>query len=199
MKKIILAILVFLIHSNLSYANRLGIDEKTLDINFDCKIYPDALKSIGYPEKIINKIKTSASMSKRKIGFKKFLLLEKEQVLISLFYNQNEKKFIFPNSTVTQNLNSEENEFVSYQEGGGMIWEEKLTPIENNEYFLSHINYSVDDKNIQKFKKLRDHMNKLSDDGFVIKLKELTKEYQEYVPSKYNNPVLKLAYICTKN
>ena len=199
MKKIILAILVFLIHSNLSYANRLGIDEKKLDINFDCKIYPDALKSIGYPEKLINKIKTSASMSKRKIGFKKFLLLEKEQILISLFYNQNEKKFIFPNSTVTQNLNSDENEFVSYQEGGGMIWEEKLTPIENNEYFLSHINYSVDDKNIQKFKKLRDHMNKLSDDGFVIKLKELTKEYQEYVPSKYNNPVLKLAYICTKN
>ena len=193
MKKLVLIIITSFICTSISYADRLGIGQKKVDFNLECNLDVEMLKKAGFPQKLIENLKKTSE--KKYAGFKKFEL-PGEQVLLSVLYSPVKKEYIFPSSTVLKLTNNGENDYLLFTYGGGMIFQSKISILEKNKYFLLQTNYEVDKSNIQKFDKLLNEMNKLPDNEFVVKLGELTTEYDEFVLKKKNNHTMALPYIC---
>jgi len=65
MKKAIAIIVLGLLWCNVGFANRLGIEAKKLDINFDCELAKDILADEGVPSESIKKTSERQGIYKR--------------------------------------------------------------------------------------------------------------------------------------
>ena len=195
MKKVFLIIFACFISINLANADRLGFNLKKVDFNFDCNLDTYMLKKAGYPENSVKKLKNS--FGKKKIGFKKFVLLENEELLLSIYYHKSRQIYSGPMSTVLFSYDENNQKvYTSYDHGGGMLFEYKISELDQGEMFLMYKDYTLDKTNHQRFDKKKDEAFKLSDDGFVIKLKSLTKEYDEFAKENSFKNNLTIPYIC---
>jgi len=77
-----------------------------------------------------------------------------------------------------------------------MLFEYKISELDQGEMFLMYQSYTLDKTNHQRFDKKKDEAFKLSDGGFVINLKSLTKEYDEFAKQNSFKTNLTLPYIC---
>ena len=196
MKKLFLIIFLILNCSSIVYADKLGFGVKEVDFNFDCDLDTNMLLNAGFPESSITSIKKSG-FEKDQLGYKKFVSLKNEELLLSIYYNKSKKLYSGPTSTVEFSKNEKgQKEYTSYLHGGNLIMKYKISELENGEMFLLYTNYNVNDQDIKKFDKLLDEAFKLSDDGFVLKLKVLTKEYNNYLKNNPGKLGLTLPYIC---
>ena len=195
MKKLFLIIFLILNCSSIVYADKLGFNLKKVDFNFDCNLDTYMLKKAGYPENSVKKLKNS--FGKKKIGFKKFVLLENEELLLSIYYHKTRQIYSGPMSTVLFSYDENNQKvYTSYDHGGGMLFEYKISELDQGEMFLMYKDYTLDKTNHQRFDKKKDEAFKLSDDGFVIKLKSLTKEYDEFAKENSFKNNLTIPYIC---
>ena len=195
MKKLFLIIFLILNCSSIVYADKLGFNLKKVDFNFDCNLDTYMLKKAGYPENSVKKLKNS--FGKKKIGFKKFVLLENEELLLSIYYHKTRQIYSGPMSTVLFSYDENNQKvYTPYDHGGGMLFEYKISELDQGEMFLMYKDYTLDKTNHQRFDKKKDEAFKLSDDGFVIKLKSLTKEYDEFAKENSFKNNLTIPYIC---
>ena len=87
---------------------------------------------------------------------------------------------------------------------GGPIMDNLIGVLHTTDYIIastnmkksSDIGYTLDKKNHQRFDKKKDEAFKLPDEGFVINLKSLTKEYDEFAKQNSFKRNLTLPYIC---
>ncbi len=77
-----------------------------------------------------------------------------------------------------------------------MLFEYKISELDQGEMFLMYQSYTLDKTNHQRFDKKKDEAFKLPDEGFVINLKSLTKEYDEFAKQNSFKTNLTLPYIC---
>ena len=194
MKKVFLIIFACFISIDLANADRLGFNLKKVDFNFDCNLDTYMLKKAGYPENSVKSLKNS--FGKEKIGYKKFVLPENEELLLSIYYDKSNQIYSGPMSTVLFSYDENgQKVYTSYDHGGGMLLEYKISELDQGEMFLMYKSYKLDKTNHQRFDKKIDEAFKLPDDGFVINLKSLTKEYDEYAKNSFKTN-LTLPYIC---
>ena len=195
MKKVFFIIFVCFISIDLANADRLGFNLKKVDFNFDCNLDTYMLKKVGYPENSVKSLKNS--FGKKKIGYKKFVLPENEELLLSIYYDKSDQIYSGPMSTVLFSYDENgQKVYTSYKHGGGMLFEYKISELDQGEMFLMYKDYRLDKTNHQRFDKKIDEAFKLPDDGFVINLKSLTKEYDEYAKKNPFKTNLTLPYIC---
>ena len=195
MKKVFFIIFVCFISIDLANADRLGFNLKRVDFNFDCNLDTNMLKKAGYPENSVKSLKNS--FEKEKIGYKKFVLPENEELLLSIYYHKTRQIYSGPMSTVLFSYDENgQKVYTSYDHGGGMLFEYKISELDQGEMFLMHKSYRLDNTNHQRFDKKIDEAFKLPDDGLVINLKSLTKEYDEYAKKNPFKTNLTLPYIC---
>ena len=134
MKKVFLIIFACFISINLANADRLGFNLKKVDFNFDCNLDTYMLKKAGYPENSVKKLKNS--FGKKKIGFKKFVLLENEELLLSIYYHKTRQIYSGPMSTVLFSYDENNQKvYTSYDHGGGMLFEYKISELDQVKCF----------------------------------------------------------------
>ena len=85
MKKFVVILLFSLLWCNNVYADRLGISEKKLDINFNCNLAEDLMLKSGFPIKAVESVKKTNN--NYNFGYKEYNHPEDNLILIHLNYN----------------------------------------------------------------------------------------------------------------
>ena len=197
MKKILGIIVLGLLLSGNVYADRLGISEKKLDINFNCNLAEDLMLKSGFPIKAVESVKKTNN--NYNFGYKEYNHPEDNLILIHLNYNNKKNQYSFPDSIATK-WKSESTGvkfyYLSYLYGGGSLVEIENVYLGGEDFLLNKLTYKVDKKNIEKFDKKFDELNKLPDDGFVKSLKLLTKDFYDYATKNKGKHYFYLPYNC---
>ena len=120
MKKLLSIIVLGLLWCNNVYADRLGISEKKLDINFNCNLAEDLMLKSGFPIKAVESVKKTNN--NYNFGYKEYNHPEDNLILIHLNYNNKKNEYSFPDSIATK-WKSESTGvkfyYLSYLYGGG--------------------------------------------------------------------------------
>jgi len=197
MKKLSLYIFLVLMWCNTSFANRLGIEAKKLDMNFDCELAKDVLANSGVPNESIETM--PESLRNYKFGYKEYNHPDDDLVLLHLDYSNRENKYLFPDSVATRWKSEElgvKFYYISYVYGAGYLFEIINRYYGEEEFFVSKNSYKVDKENSNKFDKKFTEANKLPDDGFVKSLAFLTKDFYDYAEKNKGKRSLSLPYHC---
>ena len=156
MKKLLGILVLGLLWGNISFADRLGISEKKLDINFNCTIAEDFMLKAGFPIEAIESAKKKHN--NLNFGYKEYNHPEDDFILIHLEYNNNKNEYSFPDSIATR-WKSEKKSikfyYTSYLYGSGFLIEYVNNYIGGEDFLLFKYSYKVDEKNTKKYLDLR--------------------------------------------
>ncbi len=197
MKKLLGIVVLGLMLSGNAYADRLGIGEKRLDINFNCTVAGDFMLKAGFPIEAVESAKKTHNNVN--FGYKEYNHPEDDFILIHLNYNNNKNEYSFPDSIATRWKSEKkgiEFYYTSYLYGGGTLWEFENNYLGEEDFLLFKYSYKVDKKNIKKFDKKFDKLIKLPDDDFVKSLLLLTKDFYDYAKAHKGGHYFILPYNC---
>ena len=198
MKKLFLYVFLGLLWCNVGFANRLGIEAKKLDINFDCELAKDILADAGVPSESIKK--TSERQGIYKFGYKKYNRPDADLVLLHLDYSREENKYFLPDSVASKWKSEEKGVkyyLKSYVYGGGYLAEIINKYYGEEKYVVFHYLFKVDKENSNKFDKKLTEMIRLPDDAFVTALILLTHDYYDYaLKNKGKHLFIAVPYHC---
>jgi len=196
-KKLLAIIVLGLLLSGNAYADRLGIGEKKLDINFNCNVAEDIMLKSGFPIEAVESAKKTNN--NYNFGYKEYNHPEDDFILIHLDYNNNENEYSFPDSIATRwksEATGVKFYYISYLYGGGSLFEFENNYLGGEDFLLNKYTYKVDKKNIKKFDKKFDKLINLPDDDFVKSLLLLTKDFYDYAKKNKGKHYFYLPYNC---
>ena len=197
MKKLSLYIFLVLMWCNVGFADRLGIGEKKLDINFNCNVAEDIMLKSGFPTKAVESAKKTNN--NYNFGYKEYNHPDDDFILIHLDYNNNKNKYSFPDSIATRwksKTTGVKFYYTSYIYGSGNLIELENKYLGGEDFVLFEYTYKVDKKNTKKFDKKFDKLINLPDDDFVKSLLLLTKDFYDYAKKNKGKHYFYLPYNC---
>ena len=186
MKKLSLYLFLVLMWCNVGVADVLGVNDKKVDLNFDCKI-------LLLPNSDINIEQVPESLRSKFYGFKEYHhQSEEELVLIGLSRQKNSDIYGLPDSEVWKKIAKKSDKkhkafFIWFEFGSGNIFRNNLYQYRDGdiEFVLKHTLFKVDSKTNTTFENKWDKILTSTDaDTFVRGLSELTADYYRYVKNK---------------
>ena len=197
MKKLLVILVMGLLWCKVGVADRLGIGEKKLDINFNCNVAEDIMLKSGFPTKAVESAKKTHNNVN--FGYKEYNHPEDDFILIHLNYDNKKNEYSFPDSIATRWKSEEKGikfYYKSYLYGAGTLWEFENKYLGEEDFLLFKYSYKVDKKNIKKFDKKFDKLINLPDDDFVKSLLLLTKDFYDYAKKNKGKHYFYLPYNC---
>jgi len=194
MKKLLGIIVLGLLLGGNAYADPLGIGEKKLDINFDCKINKDSMLKEGYPIEFIEN--WDLKFKPPKFGYKEYDHPDEGFMLIHL--DNINGKYSFPDSISIKSKSNVNKEYMytSFNFAPGYLSEYQNHHLLDGTFYLLYTLYKVDLKNSNHFDKKLDKLNTLPNDDFVKSLLSLTKDFQDYTKQNKDMRSSRTPYRC---